>query len=285
MGEQEADMAKTGHADSRIIGGFHPEDSTPGMAKIIRLETALALAQARNPGAALHSVPRRVEVGSYDLDGFDDGLGDLVGGDGDELAALVGMGDVELGRKLLKRRRQAQTIRKLQSKLGMGPQSAAAEASQAKMAMLRAANAEAMASGQAGTAGHYVADPGEREFYLPFQAAVSLAAAVGSTQSLLVTVQRPMMVKRIIIDAIDATSLADVLATVGVTGVLNGVQPIFNAQGIAPARAFAYNAVGNHIKTSVLRVGNVLSIALSRMVLGANAANVSGYVIGVSAEN
>jgi hypothetical protein len=167
----------------------------------------------------------------------------------------------------------------------MGGNSAAAQASQAKMAMLSAANAEAMATGRAGTAGHYVADGGEREFYLPFQAAVSLAAAVGSTQSLLVTVQRPMMVKRIIIDAIDATSLADVLATVGVTGVLNGVQPVFNAQGTAPARAFAYNAVGNHIKTSVLRVGNVLSIAMIRMVLGANAANVSGYVIGVSAEN
>jgi hypothetical protein len=221
-------------------------------------------------------------IGGYDLDGFDDGLGDLIGGDDDGLGDLIG--DAELGL----RRRQRHRLRALAHRSGMEllPREQAAQMRQsARVDSLRAANMQALASGDAGTAGHFVADGGEREFYLPFQAAVICNAPAASGSVLSVVVQRPMMVKRIILDALDVTTLADALATIGVTGILNGVQPIFNAQGIAPARAFAFNAVGNHLKTSVLRVGNVLSIAMSRMVTAPNNASISGYVIGVSAEH
>jgi len=220
-------------------------------------------------------------IGGYDLDGFDDGLGDLIGDDGD-MGDLIG--DAELGL----RRRQRHRLRALAHRSGMEmvPREQAAQMRQAaRVDSLRAANMQALASGDAGTAGHFVADGGEREFYMPFQAAVTSAAPVGSGATLSVVVQRPMMVKRIILDAIDTVTLADALATLGVTSILNGVQPIFNAQGIAPARAFAFNAVGNHLKTSVLRVGNVLSITTSRMVTAPNIASLSGYVIGVSAEH
>ena len=203
-------------------------------------------------------------IGDYDTDGFDDGLGDLIGDD-DGLGDLIG--DAELGL----RRRQRHRLQALARRSGqvMIPREQAAQMRQAaRVDSLRAANMQALSSGDAGTAGHFVADGGEREFYMPFQAAVLCAAAANSGATLSVVVQRPMMVKRIILDSLDIVTLADSLNTIGVTGILNGVQPIFNAQGVAPARAFAFNAVGNHLKTSVLRVGNVLSATLTRMVAG-----------------
>ncbi len=266
-------MAKHAHADSRIIGGLHPFAEDRNDQRVKQLQTALALLSLRNPANL-----QAVEVGNYDLDGFDDGLGDLIGDD-DDLGDLIG--DQELGRRLRKRKQ----IKQLKRRLAASNMAPSQQAAVAKMAMLRAANAEAMSSGQAGTAGHYVADPGEREFYLPFQSAVSILAAATSAQTLTVNVQRPMMVKRIIIDALDSTTLADVLPTLGVTSILGGVDPLFNAQGVAPARSFAFNAVGNHLKSQVLRVGINLTVTLTRMVAGANPANVSGYVIGVSAQN
>jgi hypothetical protein len=162
---------------------------------------------------------------------------------------------------------------------------AAAMAAAARQNQLRALNQEAVASGETITAGHYVADGGQREYYLPFAAAVSCAAAAGQTAVLTANVQRPMNVRRIILDAIDVTTLADVLATLGVTSILNGVAPLFNAQGVAPARAFAFNAVGNHLNSNIGRVGQSLTIAFTRMVAGANAANISGYLVGTSAES
>jgi hypothetical protein len=166
----------------------------------------------------------------------------------------------------------------------MPREQAAMLAAQAKRANLQALGQEATLSGETMTAGHYVADGGQREYYLPFATAVSIAAAASSTQVLTANVQRPMNVRRIILDAIDSTTLADVLATLGVTSILNGVAPLFNAQGVAPARAFAFNAVGNHLNSNIGRVGQSLTISFTRMVAGANAANISGYLVGTSAE-
>lgn len=219
-------------------------------------------------------------IGDYDLGDLigDDDLGDLIGDDDD-------LGDFELGRR---RRRQRARVQRLASKLGMQvtPRaSAAAVASSARTKQLRALNMEAQETGEPVSAGHFVADGGQRELYLPFSATGSLAAAIGSTVNLTTVVQRPIMFRRLILDALDATTLADVLATAVVSNFLIGVQPVFNASGVAPARAFAFNAVGNRLLTPVARVGTTITVQLTRIATGANAATCSGYLVGVSADS
>lgn len=225
-------------------------------------------------------------IGDYDMDGFDDGLGDF-----DDLGDLIGdddlgnlVGDLELGRVRRRQRRRMQTIAR---RMGMDvvPRGAAAQmAATARRQQLQALSQEATASGDTMTAGHYVADGGQREYYLPFAAAVSIIAAGGSSQLLTANVQRPMNVRRIILDAVDEVTLGDALATLGVTSILNGVAPLFNAQGVAPARAFAFNAVGNHLNSNIGRVGQSLTISFTRMVAAVNPATISGYLVGTSAE-
>ena len=223
-------------------------------------------------------------IGGYDVDGFDDGLGDYDMGDlvGDDMGDLVG--DLELGRVRRRQRHRAQALAHRMGMTMMPAQQAAQLRAQARRAQLQSLSEEAQASGETMTAGHYVADGGQREYYLPFAAAVTIAAAAASTATLTAAVQRPMNVRRIILDSLDATTLADVLATLGVTSILNGVSPLFNAQGVAPARAFAFNAVGNHLNSNIGRVGQSLTIAFTRMVAGANPASISGYLVGTSAE-
>jgi len=212
-------------------------------------------------------------------------IGDLMGDDDDILGDLIGDDDdimAEMGR-----RRQARRIRRLAARAGMTvtPRaSAASVASAARTKELRALNAEAMETGQPVSAGHFVADGGQRELYLPFSATASAATPIGSAATLSAVVQRPIMFKRLILSAVDATTLADVLATLAVSNFLIGVQPVFNASGVAPAVAFAFNAVGNRLLTPVARVGTTVTVALTRIATGVNAATVSGYLVGVSAD-
>lgn len=215
-------------------------------------------------------------IGDFDLGDLigDDDLGDLIGDDD--------LGDIELGRRRRRRR-----IQRLAAREGMAvtPRASAAQvAAAARTKELRALNQEAMETGQPISAGHFVADGGQRELYLPFSATGSLAAAVGSTVNLSAVVQRGIMFKRLILDALDGTTLADVLSTAVVSNFLIGVQPVFNASGVAPARAFAFNAVGNRLLTPVARVGTTVTVQLTRVATGANAAVCSGYLVGVSAD-
>ena len=160
----------------------------------------------------------------------------------------------------------------------------AAIAAAARREQLKALNAEAITDGRALTAGHYVADSGQRELYLPFESAVTVDNAAAATGTLRVTVQRPMMIRRVVLSAADTTAFTDALNTIGVTGIFIGVQPIFNANGVAPAVAFANNAVGVKLATPVARVGSEVTVNLQRLFAVTNDANVSGYVVGVSAE-
>jgi hypothetical protein len=209
-----------------------------------------------------------------------DYLGDLVGDmDGDdELAALVG--DIELGRRL--RRGQRRRASRGARRLGITDIAAARAAS--RSAQLSATNTQAIASGEQLTAGHYVADGGQRTLYLPFSAQAVLSPLINNTVKLTTTVQRPMSVRRIIVDSLDNTTLLDSLNTVGISNISIGVQPVFNAQGVAPAKAFANVTVGNNLETMVARVGTIITIELIRLLTVANPSTVSGYMIGVSAE-
>lgn len=206
-----------------------------------------------------------------------DDLGDLVGDDG--LGDLIG--DGEIGRR--RRQRRVQRVAARHGMVAMPREQAAQVASAARAQMLQATNAQATADMEPLTAGHYVADPGQRELYLPFAAPSVIAAAAGSAGTLNVVVQRPMQIRRIILAAIDNTTLADVLPTLGVTNVSIGVDPIFNAQGVAPATAFEARAVGVRLCTGVARVGTTVTVQLSRVVAGANPCTVTGYMVGVSA--
>lgn len=216
-----------------------------------------------------------------ELSGFDDALGDLIGYD-DGMGDLIGD---EVGRRAHHHRQRK--MRRLAHHLGMETmtrEQAAQLRSAARENMNASTNQMAMMSGDALTAGRFVADGGQRELYLPFSAAVSLNGLAGQTTQLTTNVQRPMMVNRIIIAAGDGTTGADALGTVGVTSILLGVQPVFNAPGVTPAIAFAFNAVGVSIQTMVAVVGTVVTINLTRIITQANDAVVTGYMVGVSAE-
>jgi hypothetical protein len=209
-----------------------------------------------------------------------DDLGDLIGGD-DDLGDLIG----EVGRRR-HRHRQAK-LRRLAHRMGMETmprEQAAALRQEARSNMNAATNMQALASGDPMTAGRFVADGGQRELYLPFEAAVLLGGLAGSTAVLRTNVQRPMMVERVIVAAADSGSGADVLGTCGVSGILLGVQPVFNAPGITPAVAFAFNAVGVGIRTMVAVVGTIVTVQLVRTVTQPVDAVLTGYMVGVSAE-
>lgn len=215
-------------------------------------------------------------IGSY--------MGDLVGEDiegEDELAALVG--DLELGRRM--RRGQRRRAGRAMSRLGVTPEQLAQARASSNAAQLQATNIQALTENAQLTAGHYVADGGQRTLYLPFSAPAAMLAAAGSPARLQATVQRPMSVKRVIIAAVDNATLAGALPSIGVTNISIGVQPVFNANGITPAEAFAFNAVGNNLETMVARVGVQITIDLQRLVLAPNASTITGYLIGVSAEH
>lgn len=214
-------------------------------------------------------------------------LGDLVGEDEDELAELIGeddIGDLELGRRRMRRGQRRRASRGLR-RMGVTREDLARARTELNREKLAAINAQAVADQSQFTAGHYVADGGGRKLYLPFSSDVACLAAVGSTCQLVATVQRPLTISRLIIDAIDGTTRADDLNTYGVSNVSVGVQPVFNAQGLAPAVAFRQNTVGNMLETMVARVGMQVTVDLRRIVAGANAGRVSGYIVGVSAES
>lgn len=213
-----------------------------------------------------------------------DYIGDLIGEDEDELADLIGDADGgEVGRRM--RRGQRRRASRGMRRLGVTREDLARVRMQAQREKLRAIEQEAAASGEQLTAGHYVADGGGRKLYLPFSADIQVPAAAGSVGVLVATVQRPMTISRLIIDALDETTRADDLNTYGVTNVSIGVQPVFNAQGVAPAVAFRQNTVGNQLETMVARVGMQVTVQLRRIVAGANAGRVSGYIVGISADN
>ena len=210
-------------------------------------------------------------------------LGDLVGDDigEDELSELVG--DLELGRRM--RRGQRRRANRGLSRLGVSRTEVNATRSAMRARQLQSLNAQAQDDGEQLTAGHYVADGGQRTLYLPFSNFATVNALAGSIGQLQATVQRPMSVRRIILDAIDNTTFLDALGTLGVSNVSIGVQPVFNAAGVAPAKAFANNTVGNNLETMVARVGTIITIQLQRFITVANPSTVTGYLVGVSAEH
>jgi hypothetical protein len=215
--------------------------------------------------------PHVGDAGDYEL-------GDLIGDD-DLIGDLIG----ELGRR---RRSKSRRADRLMRRLGLedSPADAARTRQQARSEMLRAANMQAYEDGEPLTAGHFVADPGQRRLYLPFRATVSVAGALGSVQTLAVNVQRPILIERIVLAAADSVTAGDALATLGVASVLVGVQPVFNAQGIAPAVAFDFRAVGVRMMAHTARVGVEVTVNLQRIITQANAATASGFLVGVSAE-
>lgn len=214
-----------------------------------------------------------------DLDLAD--LADLIGDDDlegdDDLADLIG----ELGRSRGRRRRIG---RRATRHGGLSREQAGALRAQLRSAQLRAINQEAMATGEPQTAGRFVADGGSRNLYIPFDATVTLNNTLGQVATLRTRVQRPMVLERIILEAVDNTNAADVLGSVGVTGILSGVNPLFNAQGVAPARAFAYNAVGVKLLSMVSQVGQDITVQMQRIVGLANGSVISGFIHGTSAE-
>jgi len=103
-------------------------------------------------------------------------VGDLVGDDieGDELAALVG--DLELGRRRHGMRGgQRRRAGRAMSRLGITPEQVAQLRAQSRNAQLQSLSEQALADNEQLTAGHYVADGGQRTLYLPFAAPATMA--------------------------------------------------------------------------------------------------------------
>lgn len=220
------------------------------------------------------------EVG--DLMGDDDefigyATGDLLG-----LAdELEGEGDFEMGRRVRRavRRRMARRGQTIMSRT-----EAAQLRANARMAENKATNLQALASNQPMTAGRFVADDGQRDFYTGFSDTVQLGSALNSGAVLRTIVQRTSIIERVILAAVDNTALTDVLLTIGVTGIFVGVDPIFNANGVAPAVGFRETAVGVQLQSMVARPGIELTVNLRRIVATVAPSTVSGSTRGVSAQ-
>lgn len=203
-----------------------------------------------------------------DLEGYDDLEGmypDLVG---------------EMGRR-------SRRIRRIAHRHGLAVMPAA-QAAQARAALQAqaagAAQREAAVSGHPITAGYQLAASDQAELYLPFTP-VDLGNAVGDEAELVTVVQRPTQLHRLILQAVNSNG-NDTLQTVGVSGVLVGVMPIFNSVGVAPGTAFDARAVGVKLLCFPARVGTQVTIQLRRVQPGngETTTRVLGYGIGVSAQ-
>lgn len=222
-------------------------------------------------------------IGDVDDIGDMDDLGDLIGDD--DLGDLIS-GDDEMGarKRRIKRLAKRHGLVAMPRSRAQVLASAAAQASQAQQVQQQAQLLSADVTGFPRSAGAFVADGGQRELYLPFSTAPAIGAAVGQVATLSAVVQRAIMFKRLILSVVDGTTRADDLITCTVTNFLIGVQPVFNASGVAPAEAFSSRAVGNRLLTPVARVGTTVTVGIQRVALGANAGVVSGYLVGVSAD-
>lgn len=228
-------------------------------------------------------------------------IGDIadIAADWDEICGLVGdvdgligdemgyVGDDEIGARRRKRKRQAQAATRHLSSHGLVAVPREQAAMMAQVARRRAqqqASLSADAYGRPMTADDALATTSQREMYLPGSAYVALGAAVNQTAVISVTVQRPIQLHRIILSIVDSTNGADALLSVGVTSILIGVRPIFNAAGVAPASAFANNAVGVKILAPAARVGENVTINLVRVATVANPSVAGAWASGVSAQ-
>jgi hypothetical protein len=129
----------------------------------------------------------------------------------------------------------------------------------------------------------FLAPGQERIEYAPFNAA-TLGTAVGSTVQIVANIQRAIQPRRIILQAVDTVTGADVLFSCGVSSITVGVRPVFNSNGVAPADAFSSRAVGVALQTDAAQTGNQITASLQRLGLVTNISSITGMVIGVSAQ-
>jgi hypothetical protein len=263
-------------ADSRIIGAMDP--------RLVRQLEASGFFEALESDDDVIVEPLRVERRRPAIGDIGDLIAELIGDDDyDDVGDYEEMG----------RRRRRKRLSRLASREGMVAMpkpvaqrlaSAAADASAARKDEAEAQNIMAIESGRPRTAGgRILAASDQVELYLPFSAASTVAAAAGSTGTLTANVQRKMQIHRIVLSAFDSVAFGDAIDTLGITGISIGVEPIFNAQGIAPAAAFSSRAVGVRLLTPAATVGQLVTIGLSRPSAVTNPSVVLGYAIGVSA--
>lgn len=161
---------------------------------------------------------------------------------------------------------------------------AAVERQSASNEVKRAQDLAALETGRPRTAGRRtLAATDQAELYLPFSTAGTLGLAAASTLTLTATVQRPIQIHRIIIAAFDNVTFADATNLLGVTGILIGVEPIFNANGVAPGAAFSAVAVSAKLLAFPAAVGQNVTLNMTRPTAITNASTVMAYAIGVSA--
>lgn len=217
-------------------------------------------------------------------------IGDVAGYD--DLEGLIGLfddvGDFddvgEIGRKHRHKAKVANRYLSRHGLVAMPMDQARLASTLARRQAQQQASLYADANGVPMTADDALATTGQRELYLPGSAYVSLAAAVNSTAIISVTVQRPIQLHRIILSIVDSTTGADATPSVGVTSILIGVRPIFNAAGVAPAIAFANNSVGVKILAPAARVGENVTINLIRVATVTNPSTAGAWASGVSAQ-
>lgn len=202
-------------------------------------------------------------------------IGELIGDDMEGAWPDL-IGDDEMG---IRRKR----LRRIAHRHGLALMPAQ-EAMQARAALAQQAQMQAAATGHPVSAGFQLAASDQAELYLPFQSA-TLGNALGATAQLQVTVQRPTQLHRLVLASYNSAG-GDDLGTVGIDSVLVGVQPVFNAEGVAPAQAFAFNAVGVRLLCFPARVGTVVTVKLVRLTPGNGEGTtiVTGLGIGVSAQ-
>lgn len=199
-------------------------------------------------------------------------MGDLVG---DILGDLVGddVGDTD---EVGARRRRIQRLARREGLVVTTRAKATALAQQAAVA-------QAAATGVPQTVGNKLAASGQRLEVLPLGTA-ALAAALPSTATLTVNVQRPIQPYRLILQAADVTTGADSLFAVGASNIVLGAHNLFASPGvIAPGTGFSRDAWGTEILSVPMLQGGVVRVDLSKLATTPNALVVSGMLLGYAA--
>ncbi len=228
--------------------------------------------------------------------------GQLLGDDddiGDDDMGGVSLGDLVSGR--IKRRRASKAIRKLEAKgysiqkpgggTNAQQQLAQIAAHNPALAAQIAAKAQAAAyqmqagvTGQPQTAGSFLAPSSQRKEPVNLGTA-TLAIALGSTGVLSVTLQRAMQAEKLVLQAADATTGADMLFSVGITNAVIGSHNLFSTPGsVGAATSFSRDSWETNIMSVPLGQGGSIRVDLVKITATTNATVASGTVFGTGAQ-
>lgn len=154
----------------------------------------------------------------------------------------------------------------------------------AKQASQQAIQMQVAQSGMPATAGSFLAATGQRKEPVNL-GTVTLAITVAATGSLSVTLQRALQTEKLVLQASDSTTGADMLFSVGITNAVIGSHNLFATPGtVGAATAFARDSWETNIMSVPLGQGGSIRVDLQKITATTNTTVCSGTVFGTGAQ-